>query len=357
MSARLLNASEAAAQLGISTKALRLYEERGLITPARTAAGWRAFDAAQLARAAEIVALRALGLSITELALVLSGDACVLERILAAHERTLEARVRQLNGAMDKVRHLRADLARGAQPAVSEITRSMRSGRGGSVSFYLPWPWGGERFELRDIGPLNFIVGPLGSGKTRLAMKLAETMPEGRFLGLDRLEDAGAAASAQRDVDAALGSRVEQTLGVILESGGTASDALVTLLMALEAQSAADLIIDVPEQGLDAMTQEALMSHLRRRGPDARALFLLTRSNAILDLEGAGPDECIIFCPANHGPPMCVMPHRGAPGYEAVATCLASPEVRARTEGVIAWRPATSLVEAIAVARAAGASV
>jgi hypothetical protein len=25
--------------------------------------------------------------------------------------------------------------------------------------------------------------------------------------------------------------------------------------------------------------------------------------------------------------------------YEAVATCLASPEVRARTEGVIAWRP------------------
>ena len=28
-----------------------------------------------------------------------------------------------------------------------------------------------------------------------------------------------------------------------------------------------------------------------------------------------------------------------AAGYEAVATCLASPEVRARTEGVIAWRP------------------
>ena len=27
------------------------------------------------------------------------------------------------------------------------------------------------------------------------------------------------------------------------------------------------------------------------------------------------------------------------PGYEAVATCLASPDVRARTEGVIAWRP------------------
>jgi hypothetical protein len=33
-----------------------------------------------------------------------------------------------------------------------------------------------------------------------------------------------------------------------------------------------------------------------------------------------------------------VAPYPGAPGYEAVATCLASPEVRARNEGVIAWR-------------------
>ena len=52
-----------------------------------------------------------------------------------------------------------------------------------------------------------------------------------------------------------------------------------------------------------------------------------------------GPDETIILCPANHSPPTSVAPFPGAPGYEAAATCLASPEVRARTEGVIAWRP------------------
>jgi hypothetical protein len=33
-----------------------------------------------------------------------------------------------------------------------------------------------------------------------------------------------------------------------------------------------------------------------------------------------------------------VAPYPGAAGYEAVATCLASPDVRARTEGVISWR-------------------
>jgi hypothetical protein len=38
---------------------------------------------------------------------------------------------------------------------------------------------------------------------------------------------------------------------------------------------------------------------------------------------------------------MMVAPHPFAPGYEAVATCLAPPEVRARSEGVIAFRPAS----------------
>ncbi len=93
------------------------------------------------------------------------------------------------------------------------------------------------------------------------------------------------------------------------------------------------------EQGLDHATQEALIAHLRRRGPDNKRLFMLTRSSAILDLAAVGADEAIIFCPANHSPPMYVAPYPGAPGYEAVATCLATPEVRARTEGVVAMRP------------------
>ena len=61
-SAPVLNASEAARQLGVSAKALRLYEQRGLLVPARTEAGWRAYGPDQMARAAEIAALRSLGL-------------------------------------------------------------------------------------------------------------------------------------------------------------------------------------------------------------------------------------------------------------------------------------------------------
>ena len=77
--ARFLNPSEAARQLGISTKALRLYEQLGLLTPGRTSAGWRAYGPAEMARAADIVGLRALGLSLREVGRVIEGDAQTLE--------------------------------------------------------------------------------------------------------------------------------------------------------------------------------------------------------------------------------------------------------------------------------------
>lgn len=352
--ARLLTASEAASRLGISAKALRLYEARGLIAPVRTYAGWRAYDARQMKRAADIVTLRALGLSLSDVAGVLDGDTCLIGRVLAAHEASLQTRLRDLSESIDKVRSLRAEIARGAQVPAQDVAGVMQPPRGPSISFDLPWPWDGEPFEIDDIKALNFIVGPLGSGKIRLAMKIAETMDGGLFLGVDRLLDNGAAAKAQRDADPELRARVGQAEAAIVEGGGSTSIALVTLLADLEA-STAPLVIDVPEQGLDAATQEALMSHLRRRAPDARPIFLLTRSSAILDLDGARADEPIIFCPANHSPPMLVRPQPNAPGYEGVATCLAPPEVRARTESVIAWRPAKSLVESVAAARAASA--
>jgi len=339
LSVQFLSPSEAARRLGVSVKALRLYEQRGLVAPVRTAAGWRAYGPDQMARAAEIVHLRALGLSLAQVARVLGGDPQGLAPALAAHQASLEDRARQLAEMVGKVAGLRADLARGHAPAAADLARLFTPAGKPGVAFDLPWPWGGERFELSDIRPLTYIIGPLGSGKTRLAQRLAETLPDAGFLGLDRLEDGGGAAKARLASDPALAARVDQALAWLVEDGATRSDALLALLAALESEAPAILVVDMLEQGLDEAAQLALIAHLRRRGPGARPLFLLTRSCAILDLAAVGPDEAILLCPANHSPPTCVAPWPGAAGYEAVATCLASPEVRARTERVIAWRP------------------
>jgi DNA-binding transcriptional MerR regulator len=284
-SAGYLSPSEAAKRLGVSAKALRLYEKRGLLTPLRTAAGWRTYSPDQMTRAAEIADLRRLGLGLAEIERALAAEG--LEPVLAAHQAVLESRIRDLAAAVEKIRALR----RGRSDPAGEL----------QVAFDLPWPWGGERFEFRDIPAITYITGPLGSGKTRLARRLAETLPGGIFLPLERPAEA--------------------------------------LLTALETKNASALVVDMVEQGLDPANQRALIGALRIRGANARPLFLMTRSSAILDLAEVGSNETILYCPANHSPPIRVAPTPGSPGYEAVATCLASPEVRARTAGVTAQRP------------------
>lgn len=338
-SAKYLNPSEAAEKLGISQKALRLYERHGLLAPDRTAAGWRAYGQAEMSRAAEIAALRALGLSLAQVGRVLTGDPQGLAPALAAHQQKLEAEIRRLSATLATVHDLRSGLAQGHSPRMRELSRLARPACETVVAFDLPWPWGGERFELSDVKPINYIIGPLGSGKTRLARAIAENLPEAIFVGLDRSADEGNAARSRMEADEALKACVERTLGWLLEDGATPSSDLTALVVALEADIEKIAIIDMIEQGFDQETQEAVIAHLRGRGAGARPVFMLTRSSAILDLAEVGADEAIIFCPANHSPPLRVVPVFGAPGYEAVATCLASPEVRARTEGVVVFRP------------------
>lgn len=330
-----LNASAAAAQLGVSVKALRLYERHGLVTPERTPAGYRAYGPDDLARAADIAALRALGLSLAQVASVLDGDARSLDEALAAHEAALDHGIQDLVRKVDSVRSIRAGLARGRMPADGELTRLLDD-TGAGVAFSLPWPWGGEWFECRDIRPLNYIIGSLGSGKTRLALRLAGALPGAAFVGLDRLENDGAAACDALRADPELKLRVGRASAALVGNGATPSAALTALLVSLEAEGPRALVVDMIEQDLDRPTQLALIAHLRERAAAGmRPLFVLTRSSAILDLSAVGQNETIILCPANHSPPSRVAPYPGAPGYEAVATCLASPEIRER----IARRP------------------
>lgn len=320
----------------MSAKALRLYEERGLLTPARNEAGWRSYGPSEMIRGSEIVALRALGLSLSQVARVLQGNADGLESALAAHQANLEVGVRQLTGTIEKLRQIRKDVTLGRTPTVEELT-CLSVYEQSCVEFELPWPGGGERFVVPIDRPLSYIVGPLGSGKTKLALCLAQEIPGAAFISLDRLQDGSAAAKLEGDPE--FKYRVDIALQWLIEDGAIASDALTSLITVFETEGPTALVVDLVEQSLEQETQQALIAHLRRRGVNGRPLYLLTRSSAILDLAAVGSDELIIFCPANHSPPTIVAPYPGAAGYEGVATCLASPDVRARTQGVIAWRP------------------
>lgn len=333
-----LGPSEAARHLGISVKALRIYEERGLLRPARSATGWRAYGPDEIRRAGEIVALRSLGFSLKQVERVLNGVADGLEPTLGSLQARLELERDQLGRRLEHINVLRRALAQGETPAAPDLARLATAPTAALAAFNLPWPWGGEWFELRSVRALNYIVGPLGSGKTRLAQRLARHLPGGVFIGLDRLERRDEAEQAL-ETDPELRACVEASLAWLVEEGATESDALFTLVVGLEQGRANTLVIDMVEHGLDEATQRAVISDLRRRGRQRLPLFMMTRSSSILDPAEVTPDEAVIFCPANHAPPFTVRITPGAPGYDAMASCLGSPEVRARTEGMMAMMP------------------
>jgi DNA-binding transcriptional MerR regulator len=69
-----LSAAECAARTGLSTRALRLYEEYGLVSPQRTRGGWRQYGASELLRLNNIVLLKSAGLTLTQIATLLGGE-------------------------------------------------------------------------------------------------------------------------------------------------------------------------------------------------------------------------------------------------------------------------------------------
>lgn len=326
-----LLAAEAARRLGVSVKALRLYEQRGLLHPLRTAAGYRRYGPEDLRAAQDIVALRSLGLSLSQISEVAAGDAAATDQALALREAELAAAFSQIQAASLRLRGLRDALAQGRQPEPGELADAIRA-PGAAITLKLPWPWGGERFKLARIEPLTYLTGPLGSGKTRLAEHFAKTLTHAKFLGPDRLDDPLALERSWSLTQAEL-IAVECHLAWLRKEGATDEAPLRILLSALEGQGGRQtLVIDMIEDGLERRSQEALMSLLRRRASKRAApLVAMTRSTCILDLSRVGPGETIIYCPANHAVPFVVPPVANAPGYEALMHCLATPEARRRT--------------------------
>ncbi|PZQ59503.1 MAG: MerR family transcriptional regulator [Phenylobacterium zucineum] len=332
-SGSFLSPTQAARRLGVSPKALRIYEAHGLLRPGRTPAGWRAYGPDDMRRGGEIAALRGLGFSLAQVRRTLDGETAGLEPALAAHQERLEAELGAVSRRVGRVRALREALAAGRPPSIAELTGLAHATTDPLCAFALPWPWGGERFELRPRGRLTWITGPLGSGKTRLARAIADHIPGGVFLPMERLDE------PPPSISAALAARVEAAVAWLAEDGASAKPALAILLAALEDDRPGALVVDMVEHGLDEATERAVATHVRRRRADAPPLFLMTRSSAMLDLDVAGPDEGVLYCPPNHSPPLWRTLGAGAAGHDAITDCLAPPQVRARTAGMIATLP------------------
>jgi len=121
MNAPHLSPAEAARRLGLSVKALRVYESRGLIKPLRTAADWRTYGPDEIARLHQIVALKRLGLSLARIGEVLGGGGA-LDQVLDLQERVLAREGARVAKALEIVRAARAKLAGGSTLSIDDLT-------------------------------------------------------------------------------------------------------------------------------------------------------------------------------------------------------------------------------------------
>ncbi len=119
--ARYLSPAEAAKRLGVSAKALRIYEQRGLVAPLRTSADWRSYGPEQMARLHQVLALKRMGLSLARISELLAGKASTLASVLALQEQVLSGESARVQHALDLVRKARARLAAGEALSIDDL--------------------------------------------------------------------------------------------------------------------------------------------------------------------------------------------------------------------------------------------
>ncbi len=94
-----LTVAETCRRLGVSRKALRLYEAQGLIRPERTSADWRVYGPEQIKRLHQIVALKSFGFPLTRIAEILTGKVPNLAVFLEIQQQAVKRELAQLKRA------------------------------------------------------------------------------------------------------------------------------------------------------------------------------------------------------------------------------------------------------------------
>ncbi|HEX4159801.1 MAG TPA: MerR family transcriptional regulator [Rhizomicrobium sp.] len=90
---------ETARRLGVTTKALRVYERQGLVVPRRAQSRWRLYGPAQIARLHQIIVLRDLGLPLKAIR-TLIGSQPRLAEVLRLQRESLKAQQDRIGRAL-----------------------------------------------------------------------------------------------------------------------------------------------------------------------------------------------------------------------------------------------------------------
>lgn len=125
---RWLGPGDLARRAGTSIKALRIYEKAGLLTPDRREGGWRLYGPAHIARLHQILALKALGLSLKQIGEALDRDGFAIGQMMDLQARHLASVIRVTRDRLQRVQQARDRIAQGvviSDDLLLELTRDL----------------------------------------------------------------------------------------------------------------------------------------------------------------------------------------------------------------------------------------
>ncbi len=158
---QLFTPTEAARRLGVSIKALRLYERHGLIAPQRNISGWRFYGPEAMERGRGSSSSVDLGMSLKDIGAVLAGAWTGSMRFLP---RTRPGS-RPVDHAVAAPCRAQAPARGDGGGADARDAAYAEALRPGPASPSMPWPWGGEDFALPALGPLTWLTGPWAAAR------------------------------------------------------------------------------------------------------------------------------------------------------------------------------------------------
>jgi DNA-binding transcriptional MerR regulator len=124
----MLDIADVAAATGLSSRAMRFYEARGLIRPLRTAGGRRVFGTGELERLHAIVALKRAGFTLAAIGRMLDRPDARLGPMIAAQAAVVEAQRAALADTALLLRSIQSRIDAGERIDVATLCSLIRKG-------------------------------------------------------------------------------------------------------------------------------------------------------------------------------------------------------------------------------------
>lgn len=124
----VLDIGDVARRTGLTLRALRFYEARGLVKPLRTAGGRRVYGIGELARLTAVTTLKQAGFSLSRIADLLGGRTPQLGRVIAAQLAAIDAEATALADARRALLQVQSRIDRGEPIDVATLCSLIRHG-------------------------------------------------------------------------------------------------------------------------------------------------------------------------------------------------------------------------------------